>query len=124
MVAAGQYSGPSAQEMLASHTFAKEVISRDKGPEPQRVFDDQGLVLLRRWCNDPASTEKILAEEQLADAPGDRPGKKAIEKGNLVGLLMANSVVGNDLITNEEFETLQEYFKTTDKGYADGRVAC
>ena len=114
MAATEPYSGPSAREMLDRHTFAKEVISRAKGPESQRIFDDEQLVLLRRWCTDPALAEKILAEEDLADAPGDKPGAKAIEKGSLVGMLMANSVAGNDRVTKEEFEMLQEWFKQTE----------
>jgi hypothetical protein len=111
MAATEQYSGPSAREMLDSHTFAQEVIARSKGPESQRIFDDKQLDLLRRWCTDPASAERIFAEENLSDTPGDRPGTKAIEKGSLVGLLMANSAARNDLITNEEFQMLQEWFK-------------
>jgi hypothetical protein len=107
MAATEPYSGPSAREIPSSHTFAKEVIARDKGPESQPVSSHQHLVLLRRWCAYPESTEKILAEEQLADATGDKPGKTANEKGNLVGLLMANSVAGNVMIPKEEFEILQ-----------------
>lgn len=111
MAATEQYSGPTVREMLDSHTFAKEVISRSKGPESQRIFDDKQLDLLRRWCTDPASAEKILAEENITDAPGERPGTKAIEKGSLVGMVIANSIAGSDIITNEEFHTLQEWFK-------------
>ena len=111
MAATEAYSGPSVREMLKSHTFGKEVISRAKGPESQRIFDDEQLDLLRRWCADPTSAEKILAEEDVADAPGDKPGARAIEKGSLVGMLIANSIAGNDLVTKEEFEMLQEWFK-------------
>lgn len=111
MAATEPYSGPSVREMLESHTFAKEVITRANGPESQRIFDDERLTLLRRWCVEPEAAGKLLAEEDLVDAPGDKPGTKAIEKGSLIGMLMANSIAGTDLITKEEFKMLQDWFK-------------
>lgn len=76
--------------MLLRHTFAEEVIVCDKGPESQGIFDEQNLGLLRRRRADPESTKQILAEEQRAGATGDNPGRKAVEKGNLVGIPRAN----------------------------------
>lgn len=107
------YSGPSAREMLDNHTLAKEVISRADGPEYQRIFDERQLALLRRWCASPESARDFLVEEDQADAPGDQPGTKAMEKGSLVGWLMANSLTGNDRITNDEFKMLQDWFDNT-----------
>jgi hypothetical protein len=111
MAATATYSGPSVQEMLTSHAFAKEVITRQNGVESQRIFDDTQLVLLRRWCTGASAPDEILDEQNFTDAVGDKPGTKAIEKGSLVGLLIANSLAGNDLITKEEFEQLREWFE-------------
>jgi hypothetical protein len=69
------------REMLSSHTFAKEVITRANGVEPQRIFDDTQLLLLRRWCTGSSAPDEILDEQNLTDAVGDKPGTKAIEKG-------------------------------------------
>lgn len=111
MAATEPYSGPSVREMLDNHTFAKEVIARANGPESQRIFDDERLSLLRRWCVEPEAAGRLLAEEDLVDGPGDKPGTKAIQKGSLIGMLMANSIASRDLITTEEFKMLQDWFK-------------
>jgi hypothetical protein len=103
---ASTFSGPSAREMLQSHTLAKEIIARNDKPDADRVLDDGELSLLRRWCAEPAAKEQILAEKNVKDAAS------AQQSGSLVGYLMAQSVAGNELVTKEEFENLQEWFKS------------
>jgi hypothetical protein len=105
MAAPDEYHGPSVDEMLQSHTLAKEIMARANGPLHQRILDDKELVLLRRWCDGTTAPGQILAEENI------EPGTKMNKGGSLVGFLIANSVAGNALVTKEEIDLLREWFE-------------
>lgn len=105
MAASDEYNGPSVNEMLQNHTLAKEIIARANGALSQRILDDKELLLLRRWSTGTSTPEQILAEENIEPCTGTN------NSGSLVGLLIANSVAGKDLVTKEEVEQLREWFE-------------
>lgn len=105
------YTGPSAREMLDSHTLAKETIERANGPLHERIFDDAGLSRLRRWCADPSSKQKLLDEEKALNGGGEEPEGKA-QGNSLVCYLMTQSLAGNDLLTPQEMEQLNKWFES------------
>src|ERR1700712_1498215 len=96
-MSATPYTGPSVREMMDNHSLAKEIIARAAGPNSQRILDDNELGLLRRWVTASEPKEQILAEQEISD------GKTVEESGSLVRYLMANSVAGRELVTEEEF---------------------
>ena len=59
------YTGPSVREMLESPTMALEIIARANNPQP--VLGDKELAILRRFCMDTSSKDKILEEIDMAD---------------------------------------------------------
>lgn len=96
------YNGPTAREMLDTHTFTKTVIDRHAlDDRQQHVFDEANLAELRQWVEDPARAKQILAAKGLADPAA------AQTSGSLVSYLMAKSVEGEDLVTKEQFGAAQ-----------------
>ena len=61
----------------------------------------------------PPSLEKntILDKHGLADAPGDEPGRKAIEKGSLTGLVIARHGTGETAFGDGDVEMLRDWFE-------------
>ncbi len=102
------YTGPSAREMIQSHTLAKEIIARSNDPEP--VLDPTELARLKRFVEVPSSKNEILKDLDMEDQEGDRPGTKAHSKGSLVGFLIAKSAAGTEILSEEEMLQLRTWF--------------
>lgn len=75
------------------------------------------LVLLRQFCIEPcvAKRDAILAERNMEDEPGARPGKKAAEsQGSLVGLMIARYGTHEPALEDWEWEMLRVWFDGID----------
>ena len=81
------WDGPSAREMINTHTLAKEIIARHKAPCP--VFDDKCILELRRFVQYPSQSRAMLQDMGMLDAEGDKLGAAASNKGSLTGYIMA-----------------------------------
>jgi len=116
------YSGPSAKEMLATHTLATETINRHSGPHSQRIFDGNALRLLHRFVSDPSAKDTILRDECMVDEPGQPVGSKASgkEHGSLVGYVIAHHGTEGQLLDGHEIEMLRGWFES---GAADEAMA-
>ncbi|KAK2038865.1 hypothetical protein LZ31DRAFT_559249 [Colletotrichum somersetense] len=93
------YAGPSAGDMLANHTLAKEIISRNNDAEP--VLDSEELALLEQFVNDPSKANSILESKGLSEP------KKS---GSLVAYVISLHGTDNPALTESEINTLKEWF--------------
>lgn len=103
------YSGPSVAHMLATKTFASAVIANHN--TSNAIFDDAQLAILGEFSSDPSQKNTILDKHGLADAPGDEPGRKAIEKGSLTGLVIARHGTGETAFGDGDVEMLRDWFE-------------
>ena len=125
-VAGAPWTGPSAKDMIASHTLAQEVMTRHDDPCP--VFDGPSLALLQRFVNNPAGSAQILQDHDMLDQPGEKPGAAAIKKGNLVGYVIArhldataqDEAAQEPVLLTSEIVALRSWFED---GKADERIA-
>ncbi|OBT51820.1 hypothetical protein VE04_08034, partial [Pseudogymnoascus sp. 24MN13] len=65
------YSGPSAHEMIQSHTLAKEIVARSNDPAP--VLDPSELALLKRFVTNSPSKNEILKDLDTTDPARGQP---------------------------------------------------
>lgn len=103
------YDGPSGQEMLAQHTFAREVITRAKDPHP--VLDDEELALLKRFVLHPESADDILRDAGLDNLSKEDKLAKLNQKGSLVTYVVVSAVEGRSLVTDGEMAELKAWFE-------------
>lgn len=103
------YSGPSAHDMIQSHTLAKEIIARSNDAAP--VLDASELSLLKRFIADPSSKDEMLKDLDMTDPAGSKAGAKAQGKESLVGYIIAQSVAGNEILSDEETSQLRAWFE-------------
>ena len=103
-----KWNGPSARDMIASHTLAKEIIERHGSDCP--VFDDGRIMELRKFIDDPSKARDILQDMGLTDSDGQQPGDMAASKGSLTGLIMARHNTSNLVFTEDEIRALKEWF--------------
>ena len=103
-----KYDGPSAREMIDTHTLAKEVIARHNEACP--IFDDYCILELRRFVQDPDSAQDFLRERDMIDEDGAKLGSAASAKGSLTGFIMATYGTDESALTEEEVLELREWF--------------
>jgi len=96
-----EWTGPSAREMVDTHTLAKEVISRHNDACP--VFDDKEIVRLRRFVQDPTQSKQLLQELDLADGG-------AWKAGSLTGHIIETWGTDKSALTQDEIVALKEWF--------------
>ncbi|KAL0937295.1 uncharacterized protein CTRU02_207026 [Colletotrichum truncatum] len=94
------YNGPSAAELLANHTLAKEIIERNDGPEP--VLDSNELALLEQFVNDPSKANAILESKGLSTKPK--------QSGSLVAYVISLHGTDSPALSNEDINSLKEWF--------------
>lgn len=110
------YSGPSVHDMISTHTLAENIIKY--GPQ---ILDDKEMALLKRFVNDPDSREQILTEVHIEDVDG----VTGQYHGSLAGFIVMRhkTEVGETVepvLTNDEIETLKEWFRTEEEGSTGG----
>ncbi|CAK7207072.1 hypothetical protein SEUCBS139899_009880 [Sporothrix eucalyptigena] len=106
------YTGPSAREMIASHTLAAETIARH-GSGSQAIFDDDNIRQLRLFVTDPAAARaSVLAK--LGFTEGDDTAaiiaKAASGSHSLVDYAVVTRGTDKEALTDGEMETLREWF--------------
>ncbi|KAL8779623.1 MAG: hypothetical protein Q9213_006852 [Squamulea squamosa] len=79
------YAGPSAREMIHSHTLAHNIITRHDDAYP--VLGPSELVLLRRFVMAPDTHHEILKDCDMLENP---PTGELPRQGSLVGYIIAN----------------------------------
>ncbi|KAL9071748.1 MAG: hypothetical protein Q9161_004012 [Pseudevernia consocians] len=104
------YTGPSVAHMLETRTFAPTVISNHN--TSNAIFDDTQLAILREFSADPSKKDEILSQHDMTDAPGDRPGQKAAEKGSLTGVVIARYGTSETAFQDGDIEKLNEWFES------------
>lgn len=55
----------------------------------------------------------------MTDAAGDRPGKKAIEKGSLTGVVIARYGTGESAFGDGDVDRLRAWFESGGAGVGD-----
>lgn len=108
------YSGPSVHDMISTHTLAQNIIKYNS-----QILDDDNMALLKRFVNDPGSRDQILSDIHIEDVPG----VTGQYHGSLAGYIVMRhkTEVGETvepILTNEEIETLKEWFRTEEEGSA------
>jgi hypothetical protein len=104
------YTGPSVPEMVASHTLAKEIITRHNDECP--ILDDNEIALLQQFIVHPDQAQSILAARGLADEPGDEPDAKVWASGSLVAAVMKRHGTDKPFLTDDEIVALREWFES------------
>lgn len=99
------WDGPSAKDMIASHTLAQEIIQRHGGPYP--VFDDECIEELRRFISDPSRAQHLLREMGIIDAEGN---STPAAKSSLTGHIMTRHGTDEPALTGDEIHALKEWF--------------
>jgi hypothetical protein len=112
-----EYTGPSARDMIASHTLTTEIIARHNEPCP--ILGAPELILLNKYVHSPDQRIEILREHDMVDGleeQGERLGTRAQRVyGSLVGWGMIN-----EYFNQEDVAELRKWF---DEGYATERMA-
>lgn len=108
------YDGPSVHDMISTHTLAENIIKY--GP---KILDDENMALLKRFVMDPDSREQILTDIHIEDVDG----VTGQYHGSLAGFIVMRhkTEVGETVepvLTNDEIETLKEWFRTEEEGSA------
>lgn len=98
---------PPTSTMVSQHTLAHEITTRDKN----EVFEDKYLDILEHFVHDPSRREAMLAEMDMVDDAGARPGSKANSKGSLVGLCIARHGTDDYVFREEDIEMLKAWFE-------------
>jgi hypothetical protein len=91
---------------MENHKLASQVIAT-RPMRPADIFDDQELVLLRTYVNDPDKRKDILAERDLWD---DDP--KVQEAKTMVSGSLTCYAISREAFNEEELEMLREWFAT------------
>jgi hypothetical protein len=112
------YSGPSVHDMISTHTLAENIIKY--GPQ---ILDDDNMALLKRFVMDPDSREQILTDIHIEDVDG----VTGQYHGSLAGFIVMRhkTEVGETVepvLTNDEIETLKEWFRSQEGGSASIRT--
>lgn len=112
------YTGPSVHDMISTHTLAENIIKY--GPQ---ILDNENMALLKRFVMDPESREQILTDIHIEDVDG----VTGQYHGSLAGFIVMRhkTEVGETVepvLTNDEIETLKEWFRTEDEGSAGIRA--
>jgi len=103
-----EWTGPSAREMIDTHTLAERIIAHHDDPCP--VFDDRCILQLRRFVEGPEHSQEILREYGMEDQPGDKLGSGANRQGSLTGYIMATWGTDQSALTPDEVDMLREWF--------------
>jgi len=113
---ANEWTGPSAGQMIKTHTLAKETINHHGGRTP--VFDDLEIIRLRRFVQDPTQAEQLLAELDLADGGAWRTG-------SLAAHIIKTWGTDKSALTQDEVDALKEWYDNgggkTAEELAEGR---
>ncbi len=104
----GKWQGPSVQEMVATHTLAKEIMDRHKQAYP--VFDDERILELRGFVQDPTSAKAFLRDHDMEDQSENTPGAVASQKRSLTGRIMATWGSDKSLLSADEVGALKKWF--------------
>ncbi|OLN81628.1 hypothetical protein CCHL11_05573 [Colletotrichum chlorophyti] len=104
-VESAPYTGPSARDMISTHTLAQEIINRNEDPAP--VLDADELSLLSQFVADPTQGRALLEARGLAD--------DVTKSGSLVAYVI--SVHGTDkaALNDEEISLLEKWFENGQK---------
>ncbi len=95
--------------MISSHTLATSIISRHGTPDA--VLDTEELSMLKEFCRDPSKRDVILADNDMKDEAGQRPGTKALQqRRSLVGLIIARYGTSEPALTKDEIQDLKDWF--------------
>ncbi|KAK2001372.1 hypothetical protein LX36DRAFT_653442 [Colletotrichum falcatum] len=97
---ATEYTGPSAREMIANRTLAKDFMARNSDPE--LVLDADELSLLKQFVNDPSRSNAILESRGLLADPKT--------SGSLVAYVMSLHDTERPALSTEDISTLKEWF--------------
>lgn len=115
----GSTSPPDIATLLSTHTLATTIISHHK--TPSAVLDARELALLRSFCANPSAKDAILAEQDMHDGPGERPGTRAAtHKGSLAGFVIATFGTGELGLSEGEVAELRGWFEGGGEEWGEG----
>jgi hypothetical protein len=105
------WTGPSAGEMIRTHTLAHEIITRHDDPCP--VFDGSELAYLQAYLANTATDNatRLLAEHKTTSPNADQ--------NSLVAYIVGREVQGETLLDDNEKTALRQWFA---EGKADERI--
>ncbi|CAK7271983.1 hypothetical protein SEPCBS119000_004886 [Sporothrix epigloea] len=105
------YAGPTARDMIASHTLAAEIIARH-GSGSQAIFDDDNINQLRAFVTDPAATRAALLSKLDATEDDDVAALTAKVAGShsLVDYAVITRGTPKEALTDAEMDTLRAWF--------------
>jgi hypothetical protein len=109
------YTGPPMPELLANHTLADAIIEHHP-LAPANILDNSELALLRAYVCNPSNVKELLAQSDMVDKEGDRPGTRAQKRwGSLAGYVVAAGA-----LDEREIKLLKEWFDSGAAGDLDG----
>ncbi|CAK7567027.1 MAG: hypothetical protein SEPTF4163_004985 [Sporothrix epigloea] len=105
------YAGPTAREMISSHTLAAEIIARH-GSGSQAIFDDENVNQLRAFVTDPAATRAALLSRLDANEGDDVAVliAKVASNCSLVDYAVVTRGTPKEALTDDEMNTLRAWF--------------
>ncbi|CAK7224478.1 hypothetical protein SCUCBS95973_005531 [Sporothrix curviconia] len=106
------YAGPTARDMISSHTLAAETIARH-GTGNQAVFDDDNIQQLRAFVTDPAAARAAVLAKLGATEDDDMTAVTAKVAGggySLVDYAVLTRGTDKAALTDDEMETLRTWF--------------
>ncbi|CAK7216213.1 hypothetical protein SBRCBS47491_002745 [Sporothrix bragantina] len=106
------YTGPSARDMISSHTLAAETIARH-GTGSQAIFDDENIRQLRAFVTDPAAARAAVLAKLGATADDDMAAVMAKVAGggySLVDYAVLTRGTDKEALTDDEMDTLRAWF--------------
>ena len=107
-----EYTGPSAREMIASGTLAKETMARHGSD--QAIFDDANIVELRQFVEDPGATRAALYGTADPVSGDVQAMVKKTSSGECTLVQYAAAVHGTEqaALSDEEIVALRAWFAT------------
>ncbi|KAI9147130.1 hypothetical protein HJFPF1_13162 [Paramyrothecium foliicola] len=105
---AGEWKGPSTEEMIRTRTLGKMIIEHQDGPTP--VFDDDELLVLKRFVENPAQAKSIPHDYEAQDNRDDKPGAEPQSKRGLAGYVVATYGTEQSALTDDDVVALHDWF--------------
>ncbi|KAK2043356.1 hypothetical protein LZ31DRAFT_555203 [Colletotrichum somersetense] len=94
------YTGPSAANMLANRTLAKEIIARNSDPEP--ILDADEMALLEQFVNNSSRANAILESKGLSADPKN--------SGSLAAYAIYLHTTDSPALSAEDISSLKAWF--------------
>jgi len=100
------YTGPTVEEMIATHSLADNIIKYHNNPDSDSILDRDELATLLRFVNHPEDSDQILKDSGVTElADGTKYHRSLV---NYVVLKHKDAPV----LTEDEIEKLKTWFNS------------